>query len=102
MSTVDLGDDLGIEGSTELKTRLAPLLAQATPLVFDASRVGRVHTAGMQVLCALVRDRRSAGLATEFQGCTPTFSDAARLLGISQVLGLAAPNDILNSVETAA
>ncbi len=102
MSTVDLGDDLGIEGSTELKSRLAPLLAQAAPVVLDASRVSRVHTASMQVLCALARDRRAAGLETRFQDCTATFSDAARLLGISQVLGLAAPNDILNSVETAA
>ena len=38
MSTVELGGDLGIESSTELKNRLAPLVAQAGELTLDASR----------------------------------------------------------------
>ena len=37
MSTVALGGDLGIETSTELKTRLAPLVDQAGDLTLDAS-----------------------------------------------------------------
>ncbi len=102
MSTVDLGEDLGIESSTELKNRLAPLLAAAGPLTLDASHVGRIHTAAMQVLCAFVQARRSAGLQTGFHGCTATFNDAARLLGISQALGLDATHDNLKSVENAA
>ncbi|MBD8634358.1 STAS domain-containing protein [Stenotrophomonas sp. 169] len=102
MSTVDLGEDLGIESSTELKNRLAPLLAEAAPVVLDASRVSRIHTAAVQVLCAFVHDRRSAGRPTQFSGCTATFSDAARLLGVSQALGLDVPHDNLNSVENAA
>lgn len=102
MSTVDLGEDLGIETSTELKNRLAPLLAQAGPLTLDASQVGRIHTASVQVLCAFVQDRRTAGRSTAFSGCTALFTDAARLLGVSQVLGLDVPNDNLNSVENAA
>lgn len=54
MSTVALGDDLGIETSTELKTRLAPLVDQGGDLTLDASQVGRIHTASVQVLCAFV------------------------------------------------
>ncbi len=102
MSTVALGDDLGIENSTELKTRLAPLVEQAGDLTLDASQVGRIHTAAMQVLCAFVDARRQAGHATGFDGCTPTFRDAARLLGLTQALGLEAPHDNLKSVENAA
>lgn len=102
MSTVDLGEDLGIENSTELKNRLAPLLASAAPLTLDASHVGRIHTAAMQVLCAFVQGRRSAGLQTAFQGCTAPFNDAARLLGLSQALGLDVTHDNLKSVENAA
>ncbi len=102
MSTVDLGEDLGIETSTELKNRLAPLLAAADLLTLDASRVGRIHTAAMQVLCAFMQARHAAGLQTQVSGSTPTFTDAARLLGISQVLGLAVPHDNLKSVENAA
>jgi len=102
MSTVALGDDLGIENSTELKTRLAALVDQEGDLTLDASQVGRIHTAAMQVLCAFVDARRQAGHATGFDGCTPTFRDAARLLGLTQALGLDAPHDNLKSVENAA
>lgn len=102
MSTVDLGEDLGIESSTELKNQLAPLLASAGALTLDASRVGRIHTAAVQVLCAFVQARAAAGLQTGFSGCTATFTDAARLLGVSQALGLDVPHDNLKSVENAA
>ncbi|WP_411850905.1 lipid asymmetry maintenance protein MlaB [Stenotrophomonas sp. LGBM10] len=102
MSTVALGGDLGIETSTELKSRLAPLVDQAGALTLDASEVSRIHTAAMQVLCAFVDARRQAGHATGFDGCTATFRDAARLLGVTQALGLDATHDNLKSVENAA
>lgn len=102
MSTVELGEDLGIETSTELKNRLAPLVAQVGELTLDASQVGRVHTAAVQVLCAFVQARREAGLDTGVHGCTATFRDAARLLGVTQALGLDVPHDNLKSVENAA
>ena len=63
MSTVELGEDLGIESSTELKNRLAPLVAQAGELTLDASQVARIHTAAVQVLCAFVQARREAAWA---------------------------------------
>ena len=102
MSTLALGGDLGIETSTELKTRLAPLVDQAGELTLDASEVSRIHTAAMQVLCAFVDARRQAGHPTGFDGCTATFRDAARLLGLTQALGLDATHDNLKSVENAA
>ena len=102
MSTVELGGDLGIESTTELKNRLAPLVAQAGELTLDASQVARIHTAAVQVLCAFVQARRGAGLQTEFSGSTATFTDAARLLGVTQALGLAVSHDNLKSVENAA
>jgi ABC-type transporter Mla MlaB component len=102
MSTVALGGDLGIETSTELKTRLAPLVDQAGELTLDASQVSRIHTAAMQVLCAFVDARRQAGHPTGFDGCTATFRDAARPPALTQALGLHAPHDALKSVENAA
>ena len=93
MSTVELGDDLGIENSTELKNRLSPLVAEAGELTLDVSQVGRIHTASVQVLCAFVQARREAGLGTGFHGCTATFRDAARLLGVTQDPGLDVLND---------
>lgn len=88
MDTVHLGDDLGIEASTALKERLAPYLSQAQALVLDGADVRRVHTAGLQVLCAFVASRHSAGLGTQLQGCSDALRDAARLLGLGQALGL--------------
>ena len=52
--------------------------------------------------CAFVQARREAGLGTGFHGCTATFSDAARLLGVTQALGLDVTHDNLKSVENAA
>ena len=65
MDTVPLGDDLGIEASTGLKERLAPYLDQAHAVVLDATEVRRVHTAGLQVLCAL---REAGGDLTALLG----------------------------------
>lgn len=102
MSTVTLGEDLGIETSADLKQTLARFLTQDGSLVLDASDVRRIHTASMQLLCAFVLSRRQAGLHTEFDGCNDIFKDAARLLGVSEALGLSASNDNLKSVENAA
>lgn len=102
MSTVSLGEDLGIETSADLKQKLAPYLAQEGELLLDAGQVRRIHTASVQLLCAFVDARRKAGHSTGFDGCNDTFKDAARLLGVSDLLGLAASNDNLKSVENAA
>lgn len=102
MSTLSLGEDLGIETSADLKQRLAGLLAQEGELLLDAGQVRRIHTASVQLLCAFFAARRGAGQATGFDGCSDTFKDAARLLGVSSVLGLTASNDNLKSVENAA
>lgn len=102
MSTVSLGDDLGIETSADLKQKLAGHLTEAGELTLDAGQVRRIHTAAVQLLCAFVDARRKAGYATRFDGCNDTFKDAARLLGVSEALGLPASNDNLKSVENAA
>ena len=102
MSTMSLGEDLGIETSADLKQQLAAYLAQDGEVLLDAGQVRRIHTASVQLLCAFFDARRQAGRATGFDGCTDTFKDAARLLGVSAALGLPASNDNLKSVENAA
>ncbi|MET0289551.1 MAG: STAS domain-containing protein [Pseudoxanthomonas sp.] len=93
MSTVSLGEDLGIEASAELKQKLAPYLDQAMPVVLDGSEVMRVHTASLQVLCAFVRSRHDAGHETELSACSDSLRNAARTLGLAQTLGLPSPED---------
>jgi anti-anti-sigma regulatory factor len=88
MTTVPLGDDLGIESAADLKQRLAPHLAQPQPLLLDAGAVQRVHTASLQVLCTFVRERQRAGCTTSFAEASDTFGDAVRVLGLGEQLGL--------------
>lgn len=101
MSAVPLGSDLGIESAADLKQQLAPHLAQPEPLLLDAGTVQRVHTASLQVLCTLFRDREQAGHTTAFSDSSASFRDAARLLGLSAQLGLVIEQP-LNPVENAA
>ncbi|TWI02816.1 ABC-type transporter Mla MlaB component [Luteimonas cucumeris] len=89
MSAVLLGDDLGIEAAAELKQQLAAHLAQPQPLALDAGAVQRVHTACVQVLCTFFRERRQAGRDTGFAAASTSLRDAARLLGVTEPLGLA-------------
>ena len=72
-----------------LAASCAPLLAQPEPVVIAADPVGKVHTAGLQVLCAFIRDRRQAGLATRLEPCADSLKDAAGRLGLSAELGIA-------------
>lgn len=102
MSTVALAQDLGIETTSDLKQQLAPYLDQSGELRVDASQVGRIHTASVQLLCAFVIARRQAGHSTVFDNGTSTFLDALRLLGVLQTFGLEASPDKLKSVENAA
>lgn len=92
MSALPLGDDLGIEAATDLKQHLAAHLSQPQPIALDAGAVQRVHTASLQVLCSFVRQRRQAGLATDFSAASQSFRDAARLLGLAPQLGLTTPD----------
>lgn len=98
MSAMSLGEDLGIETSHELKERLAGYLEQAA-LVLDGGQVRRVHTAGVQVLCAFFRSRRQAGHHTELAACSEVLRDAVRLLGVDAQLGLAAGGPALETTN---
>lgn len=92
MDTVHLGDDLGIEASTGLKERLAPYLEHAHAVALEAADVRRVHTAGLQVLCAFFASRAGSGHTTELRDCSEALRDAARLLGLGGALGLDSAN----------
>ena len=102
MSAVALGEDLGIETAADLKQKLSPLVALTEPLALDAGEVRRVHTAGIQVLCALAQDRRQAGLDTGFSATSDAFLDAVRLLGVATQLGISPTEEKAKALETAA
>jgi len=88
MPLISLDHDLSIETCADLKQRLADHLQQPGPLELDGSEASRVHAASLQLLCALFRSREHAGLDTQWVGASPILCEAARLLGLSAVLGL--------------
>jgi ABC-type transporter Mla MlaB component len=86
-----LGADCTIEHAPALHKRLAKVLANRACVTLDLGGVRRCDTAGLQVLVAFVRERREAGREVELKDAPDSIRSAAKLLGLSEVLGLAAP-----------
>jgi anti-anti-sigma regulatory factor len=91
MSEVALQSDLGIERVAELQEALMPHLDDAEPLALLGDQVTRVHTAGLQLLHAFVRERASRGGSTRITGASPALAGAARQLALAASLGLEFP-----------
>ena len=83
-----LDADLGIEHADALKQRLLSQLAANEPVLIDGAAVERLHSAALQLLCAFVRDRRSAGLEVRWGETSECLRDAAEILGLNQMLGM--------------
>ena len=77
---------LGIRDARVLHEKLGTVLAAATAIVVDGSRVERLDAAAMQVLAGFIRAARERGLALSWQTPSPALQQAARLLGLEQHL----------------
>lgn len=88
MIEIPLQPDLGIEHVADLHAALLPHLEDAEPLALGGGEVRRVHTAGVQLLHAFVRDRAARGCATTITQPSPTLAQAARDLALAASLGL--------------
>jgi anti-anti-sigma regulatory factor len=80
---------LGIRDARLLHEKLGSVLAAATAIVMDGSRVERLDAAAMQVLAGFVRTARERGLALTWQSSSPVLNQAARVLGLEPFLELA-------------
>jgi len=89
MPPILLSADLGIETAADLQRQLLPSLQQVQPVLLDASRVQRLHTASLQVLCALFMHRQRSGLETRWAAVSDILRDAANHLGLAAALELA-------------
>jgi ABC-type transporter Mla MlaB component len=72
-----------------LKAELARRLPATEPVTVDVSALQRIDTAGLQLLAAFVRDRRTAGRAVQWRGQACALEAAAGLLGLNDMLELA-------------
>jgi len=89
MNELSLQPDLGIEHVADLRSSLATQFENAEPVVLTGDRVARVHTAGLQLLHAFVRDRALAGRITTITLPSAALIDAANVLALAEGLGLA-------------
>jgi ABC-type transporter Mla MlaB component len=83
-----LAADCTVAEADALKSQLARRLQQSEPVIVDVSALQRIDTAGLQLLAAFVRDRRTAGRALEWRGRASALDAAAGLLGLNDMLEL--------------
>jgi anti-anti-sigma regulatory factor len=83
---VQLEAVLGIVDARMLHEKLSTVLACATPVVLDGSRVERLDTAAMQVLACFCRSARERGLAISWLRPSSGLQQAARWLGLESIL----------------
>ena len=88
MNQLSLQSDLGIESVAELQAALQPHLDDDAPLLLAGDRVERVHTAGLQLLHAFMRDRAARGHQTTVTAASPALAAAARQLALAVSLGV--------------
>ncbi|HET7506625.1 MAG TPA: STAS domain-containing protein [Kofleriaceae bacterium] len=56
-------------------------------LMLDASLVGKLDAAGLQLLCATVVTARASGARVEWKGVSPTLEAGAHTLALADTLG---------------
>jgi anti-anti-sigma regulatory factor len=85
--SIRLGESLTIDHARSLHESLAPLLDKRE-VVLDAGGVGRVDTAGLQVLAAFVRALEGRGAAVRWRAPTEALQQGARRLDVAGILRL--------------
>lgn len=89
-ASVTLAANCSIKEVAALRESLCAVLNAQEPVSIDASAVERIDTATLQLLYAFVRDRFAADREVVWQGVTGQLSEAARLLGVRDLLNLPA------------
>lgn len=83
-----LPEDVIVDDLASVALQLeAVLIDSPATIEIDATKLEMVDTAGMQVLYAFVRDAHKMGKRVEWHGMPAHVVEAARLLGMTDVLG---------------
>lgn len=83
-----LAAECTVAAAEALKSELARRLQQSQPVTLDVTALQRIDTAGLQLLAAFVRDRRTAGRSIVWRGRASALETAAGLLGLRDMLEL--------------
>lgn len=93
-ASVTLPANCSIKEVAALRESLCAVLDAPESVSIDASAVERIDTATLQLLYAFVRDRFAADREVVWQGVTGQLSEAARLLGVRDLLNLPAVSEL--------
>jgi anti-anti-sigma regulatory factor len=89
-AVIALAANCSIKEVATLRERLIAAVDVSESVVIDAAAVERIDTATLQVLYAFVRDRLAGDREVTWQGVPAALTDAARLLGVRDLLCLPA------------
>ena len=92
-SALTLAAECTVAEADVFQAQLAGRLQQPEAVTVDVSALQRIDTAGLQLLAAFVRDRRTAGRAVEWRGRAAALDSAASLLGLNDMLERAGEAD---------
>jgi ABC-type transporter Mla MlaB component len=86
--TLALASICSVKDAAALKESLGRLAESGGAVCLEVGSVERVDTATLQLLCALSVDFKMSDRQLNWSGDSPALREAARLLGVSQLLGL--------------
>ncbi len=87
--TLELSSNLGIGDAAELGERMSRLLDSSETITVQAAELGSVDTAIMQLLAAFWFEAPRRNRRVVWGEVSDSLRDAARLLGLAEVLELA-------------
>jgi anti-anti-sigma regulatory factor len=88
-ATVSLASICTVKDAATLRQSLSAVIGVDSAVLIDAGAVERIDTATIQLLCAFVRDRLAADREVRWRAVPPALVDAAKLLGVQDLLCLA-------------
>lgn len=88
MNSLALADIQTIETAQDLHAQIMAALTAPAPIQVDASQVGQIDTASLQLLAALWRTSARTGTTPILKQPSPEFRRVAGLLGLAGLFGL--------------
>jgi anti-anti-sigma regulatory factor len=85
---LDLGHQLTIAEVEQVQLKIEALLAASTHLSIDAAEIGKVDTAGLQLLCSVKKTFRNTEGGLYWKDISPSLMKSACLLGVDAYLEL--------------
>jgi len=83
---VALPGNCTVKDAAALKQTLCSVAQESATVTIDITALERIDTSTMQLLCAFVRDRAARNQPVAWSGASQAFDEAARLLGVSELL----------------